>query len=144
MCGLDEWRRASGDFELRVNEPAQVEGAASFLLQRLQTVPIPARKLFAMIVREAYHGPLHPKPEGIATPPEILEACGLDVGEFYLLLKTLAEAGLVRISNAYPFEEIQLAPEASEAKAIAERCVRENVPLEDLFVNLPSLPANLR
>ena len=84
----------------------------SFVHDRLRTVSAPARKLFDVIVREAYHGPLHPKPKGIATPPEILEACGLDVGEFYTLLGVLATAGLIRVSNAYPFEEIQLSPEA--------------------------------
>lgn len=87
----------------------------SFLSDRLQSVSIPARNLFDVIVREAYHGPLHPKPEGTATPPEILEACGLDVGEFYILLDVLKEAGLIAVSNSYPFEEIQLTPEAKEA-----------------------------
>lgn len=83
--------------------------------ERLQTVSAPARKLFAVIVREAYHGPLRPKARGTATPPEILEACGLDVGDFYGLLNELTHAGLVRVSHAYPFEEIQLTPEAEEA-----------------------------
>jgi hypothetical protein len=82
--------------------------------ERLQTVSKPARKLFDVIVREAEHGPLHPKPRGTATPPEILEACGLDVGEFYDLLDALQEAGLIRVSNSYPFEEIELTPEAVE------------------------------
>jgi hypothetical protein len=76
--------------------------------ERLQTVSVPARKLFAIIVREVNHGPLHPKPEGTATPPEILEACGLEVGEFYVLLEELRDAGIIRISNSYPFEEIEL------------------------------------
>jgi hypothetical protein len=107
-----------------------------FVVDQLRTVPVPARKLFAMIVREAYHGPLHPKPKGIATPPEILEACGLDVGEFYSLLETLKAAHLIRVLNEYPFEEIQVSPEAAEAEAIAERCACENIPFEDAFVNL--------
>ena len=81
---------------------------------RLQTVSAPARKLFAVIVREAYHGPLRSKTPGTATPPEILEACGLDVGEFYELLNELTHAGLIRVTDAYPFEEIQLTPEAEE------------------------------
>jgi hypothetical protein len=93
---------------LAVNNPA------SFVPDRLQTVSMSARKLFEVIVRAADHGPLHPKPKGIATPPEILEACGLDVGEFYGLLNELKEAGLIRISNSYPFEEIELTPEAAE------------------------------
>jgi hypothetical protein len=92
-----------------------VENPASFVIDRLQTVSVPARKLFDVIVHEAYHGPFHPKPRGTATPPEILEACGLDVGEFYGLLNALKDAGLIRISNSYPFEEIELSPEAAGA-----------------------------
>jgi len=92
-----------------------VNNPGSFVSDRLQTVSVPARKLFATIVHEAYHGPLHPKPIGTATPPEILEACGLDVGEFYLLLSVLTAAGLIRVSNAYPFEEIELTSGAAEA-----------------------------
>ena len=98
-----------------------MENPASFISDRLQTVSVPARKLFDVIVREAYHGPLHPKPEGTATPPEILEACGLDVGEFYVLLEVLKEAGLIRVSNSYPFEEIELSPEATEALPLSDR-----------------------
>ncbi len=92
-----------------------MENPASFLSDRLRSVSIPARKLFDVIVREAYHGPLHPKPEGTATPPEILEACGLDVGEFYILLEMLKQAGLIGVSSSYPFEEIRLTPQAKEA-----------------------------
>jgi len=94
---------------------------ASFVSERLQTVSVPARKLFDVIVHEAYHGPLRPKLTGTATPPEILEACGLDVGEFYALLSALTAAGLIRVSNAYPFEEIQLSPEAAEALLLSGR-----------------------
>jgi len=92
-----------------------VNNPGSFVSKRLETVSVPARKLFAVIVHEAYHGPLRPKANGTATPAEILEACGLDVGEFYTLLGVLTTAGLIRVSNAYPFEEIQLSPEATEA-----------------------------
>jgi acyl dehydratase len=46
-------------------------------------------------------------------PAEILEACGLDMEEFYGLLNVLAAAGLVRVLNSYPFEEIQLNSEAA-------------------------------
>jgi hypothetical protein len=106
------------------------------LIDRLQNVSVHARKLFAVIVREACHGPIHPKPQGMATPPEILEACGLDVGEFYVLLEELKGAGLIKVSNAYPFEEITLYTEAGEVETLAERCVREHIPFEDPFVNL--------
>ena len=88
---------------------------SSFIYDRLQTVSVPARKLFDVIVREVYHGPLHPKPEGTATPPEILEACGLDVAEFYTLLDMLKQAGLIGVSSPYPFEEIRLTPEAKDS-----------------------------
>ena len=106
------------------------------MFDRLQTVSVPARKLFTVIVHEAYHGPLHPKPNGTATPPEILEACGLDVAEFYALLTMLRKVGLIQISNAYPFEEIQISPDAAGAEALADRCRRENIPFEEMFVNL--------
>ena len=116
-----------------------MNNTGSFILDRLQTVPIPARKLFAVIVRQAYHGPLRPKAKGTATQSEILEGCGLDVGEFYALLDMLQTAGLVRVQNSYPFEEVQISADAAEAEAIAERCKRENIPLETIFVN-PVLP----
>lgn len=110
--------------------------AVHTLLERLRSVSIPARKLFAVIVREAYHGPIHPKEKGTATPPEILEACGLDVADFYALLKNLQDAQLIEISNVYPFEEIRLNPAAQEAEAIANRCLHQKTPVEDAFVNL--------
>jgi CRP-like cAMP-binding protein len=87
----------------------------SFVEERLQTVSASGRKLFDVIARAAYHGPLRSKAQGTATPPEILEACGLDVGEFYQLLEELKAAGLVRVSDTYPFEEIHLSPEAERA-----------------------------
>ena len=90
-----------------------VSGEAAENPGGLQTLPIAARKLFSMIVRQARSGPMRPKPEGVAMPAEILEACGLDVEEFYGLLNILAEAGLIRVLNSYPFEEIQLTPEAA-------------------------------
>ncbi len=75
-------------------------------------ISLPARKLFGVIVQQIHHGPLVGKPTGTATPPEILEACGLSVEDFYALLSVLQEAGLIRVANSYPFEEIQLTPEA--------------------------------
>jgi hypothetical protein len=92
-----------------------VDRPSSWISERLEGVSLPARKLFSVIVHQVYHGPLRPKPKGAAAPLEILEACGLDVGEFYNLLDTLQGAGLVRVSNTYPFEEIELTPEAEEA-----------------------------
>jgi hypothetical protein len=89
------------------------------ILDRLQTVSASARKLFTVIVRQAFNGPIHPKPRGTATPPEILEACGLGVEEFYALLSVLEAAGFIRVSNAYPFEEIVLSAEVAEALTAA-------------------------
>jgi hypothetical protein len=81
---------------------------------QLQSLPVSSRKLFELIANQIRNGPLHPKPAGVATPLEILEACGLGVDEFYGLLDSLKEAGLVRVSAAYPFEEIRLSPAAEE------------------------------
>ena len=92
-----------------------MENPAPFVHGRLERISLPARKLFDVIVHQAHHGPILGKSSGIATPPEILESCGLDVGEFYALLDVLKDAGLIRVSNSYPFEEIQLTPEAEEA-----------------------------
>ena len=92
---------------------------------RLQRVSVPARKLFAVIVQQACHGPIRPKPKGTTMPAEILEACGLDVGEFYKLLNELKAAGLIRVSNDYPFEEIQL---VSEAVPLDQRYFEDYLP----------------
>ena len=78
------------------------------LRETLRSAPPTASKLFTVIVRQAYHGPIRFKADGVATPPEILEACGLDVGEFYELLSWLTDRGLIEVSGPYPFEEIRL------------------------------------
>jgi CRP-like cAMP-binding protein len=67
-----------------------------------------ARKLYDVIVRQSQHGPIHPKAPGTTSPAEVLEACGLDVGEFYRLLDTLRDAGLIEYTDTYPQEEIRL------------------------------------
>ena len=77
------------------------------------SAPPAARKLLALIVRQADRGPINPKPPGVATPPEVLEACGLDVGHFYELLQWLVEHELVQVAGEYPFEEIRLTPAAA-------------------------------
>ena len=80
----------------------------------MQNLSHAARKLLGVIMEQARNGPLRPKAKDTATPAEILEACGLDVGEFYALLDILEDAGLIRVTNAYPFEEIQLTAEAAK------------------------------
>jgi len=67
-----------------------------------------ARKLLAVITRQAYGGTLRSKPRGVATMPEVHEACGLDPDELYPLLKKLVDARLVSVSGEYPFEELTL------------------------------------
>ena len=74
--------------------------------------PPGVRRLLDLIVRQAERGPIRPKPAGVATPPEILEACGLDVGDFYVLLDWLVTHGIVMVGGEYPFEEIRLTPAA--------------------------------
>jgi acyl dehydratase len=92
------------------------------------TLSAPARKLLGVIVHQIEHGPLRPKAKGTATPPEILEACGLEVGEFYGLLDTLEKAGLIRVLNTYPFEEIQLMTFDRFAVPPEERYFEDYVP----------------
>jgi hypothetical protein len=79
---------------------------------------------------------MHPKPPGVAMPAEILEACGLDVGEFYSLIDTLTDQRLIEIGGDYPLEEIRLTGAASAAEGIAESCEKRNVPLEDVLAGL--------
>jgi 2-keto-3-deoxy-6-phosphogluconate aldolase len=119
-----------------------MDATTQLLIDRLREVPPDARKLFCVIVQQAYHGPIHPKLPGVATPAEILEACGLDVGEFYSLLAVLANKQLILVSGDYPFEEIRLAPEASVAELVADRCLKNGVPLQEILVGLQtgSLP----
>lgn len=113
-----------------------VDTASQALLDRLRGVSLEARKLFCVVLREVYHGPLHPKPPGVAVPAEILEACGLDVADFYALLGALQDRSLIEVSGDYPFEEIRLTAEASVAEALAEKCQKADVPLESVFVGL--------
>ena len=71
-------------------------------------LPPAAAKLLQVIARQAEHGSLRSKPKGVATPPEILEACGMDAGEFYQWLEHLSEWNLIEVTGDYPFEEIRL------------------------------------
>ena len=66
-----------------------------------------ARKLLAVIVQQADHGTLRSKAPGVATLPEVHEACGLDPEPMQVLLKELADAGWLRIEGEYPFEELR-------------------------------------
>jgi hypothetical protein len=48
------------------------------------------------------------KDRGIATMPELHEACGLDVEAMYALLQELRDANRIAIEGVYPFEQIRL------------------------------------
>ena len=110
------------------------------LVSQLGSIPTQARKLFCVVVRQACHGPMRTKPPGVATPAEILEACGLDVSEFYSLLEVLKNARLIEISGNYPWEQIRLGADASAAEAIAEQCTKQGVPLEGVLAGLDMSP----
>lgn len=66
-----------------------------------------AQKLFDVIVQQTEHGTLRSKAAGVATLPEVHEACGLDPEPMQVLLKELQDAGLIRIEGEYPFEELR-------------------------------------
>jgi hypothetical protein len=74
-------------------------------------LPPDAKHLLQVIARQVEHGSLRSKEPGMATMPEVHEACGLDVDGMYSALKVLREAGLVEVRGEYPFEEIRLTDE---------------------------------
>jgi lipase len=74
----------------------------------VQLLPVPARKLLYVIMRQVQAGTLRSKAPGIATLPEVHETCGLEVNEIYPLLHTLRDSGLIEIVGDYPFEELKL------------------------------------
>ena len=78
------------------------------VMRRYQRLPIPARKLLSVITRQAYAGTLRSKPRGIATMPEVHEACGLDPDEMLPVVATLADAGFIAVEGEYPFEQVKL------------------------------------
>ena len=71
-------------------------------------LPTPARKLLAVITRQAYAGTLRSKPRGVATMPEVHEACGLDPDEMAPLVEALVKSGFIEIEGEYPFEQLRL------------------------------------
>ena len=66
-----------------------------------------ARKLLEVIKQQADHGTLRSKARGVATMPEVHEACGLDPDPLHEMLAVLERAGLIRIEGEYPFEELR-------------------------------------
>jgi len=109
-------------------------------MQRLAVLPMPARRLLCVIVRQAYQGTLRSKTPGRATMPEIHEACGLDVDELQSLLTILQENGLVSLEGAYPFEEVQLQDQSLDDvgfwQKVLHHCQGTCTPLETILVSL--------
>ncbi len=77
----------------------------------IETLPATARKLLEVIAGQVRHGSLRSKEPGIATLPEVHEACGLDVDGMYAALAVLRAEGWIELKGEYPFEEIRLARE---------------------------------
>lgn len=102
--------------------------------EQLRRLPVDARKLLCIIVRQIYHGSLRSKEPGIATMPEVHEACGLDVDGMYAGLSVLRDARMIELTGQYPFEEIRLA--GAGEQAIFDRCEAHQIRLEDVIVDL--------
>jgi len=59
------------------------------------------------------------KPRGIATMPEVHEACGLDPDEMAPLVRVLADSGFIRVEGEYPFEKLKLIEMPAERRISA-------------------------
>ena len=110
------------------------------LAERLRLLPVQARRLLCVIVRQVYHGTLRSKAPGRATMPEIHEACGLDVDELQGLLASLQDAQFVSLIGSYPFEELQLEDtldcDANIWQTVLKCCDSTGTPLETVVVDL--------
>jgi hypothetical protein len=87
---------------------------------------VPARKLLCLIARRSSNG--------LATMPDVHEACGLDVDAMYSLLEILRDAGFVSIEGDYPFEQMTLAGEI--LATVLKECETAKVSIEDVLVDL--------
>ena len=103
---------------------------------QLRPVPVAARKLLCVIARQAYHGVLRTKDHGVATMPEVHEACGLDVDAMYEALQILRNSQLIRLEGEYPFEEIRFDGGATVMEAILKRCEASKIAVEDVVAEL--------
>ena len=102
----------------------------------MRRLPVAARRLLCVILRQAYHGTLRSKNPGVATMPEVLEACGVDLDQLYVLLDLLKKERLIEIEGEYPFEEMKVTADSLIAATIADRCESANIPLEEVLVDL--------
>jgi hypothetical protein len=103
---------------------------------RIRLLPGAARKLLCVIARQAYHGSLRSKGPGIATMPEVHEACGLDVDGMYSVLQVLRRARLIELEGEYPFEEIRFAGDGIAVEEILQRCDAGKIAIEDVVAEL--------
>jgi hypothetical protein len=92
----------------------------SVLTKPLGELSSQARKLLVVIAQQADHGTLRSKAPGVATLPEVHEACGLDPEPMQVLLKELVDAGWLRIEGEYPFEELRPLGSAVELTDLAK------------------------
>ena len=101
----------------------------------LTSLPVPARKLLSVIARQAYHGTLRSKEPGVATMPEVHEACGLDVDQMDSLIQILKHAGFITVEGDYPFEELK-----PTIGTLLAQCEAAGIQIEDVVVDLRPLP----
>jgi len=113
-------------------------------IERLEQLPVQARRLLCVIARQAYQGTLRSKAPGRATMPEIHEACGLDVDELLGMLALLKDSHFVSVEGSYPFEELTLKGESVGDQGIWEtlltRCDSNGTPPETAVVNMQFEP----
>jgi hypothetical protein len=114
--------------------------AGQRLLDRLRPLPVQARRLLCVILRQAEYGTLRSKAPGRVTMPEIHEACGLDVDELQGVLAVLKDAHFISLEGFYPFEELQLVGDPvgdpSVWERVLKRCDSTGTPLESVIVNM--------
>ncbi len=103
---------------------------------QVRALPVAARKLLCVIARQAYHGVLRSKDPGIATMPEVHEACGLDVDAMYSALRILRDAQLITLDGEYPFEEIQFTGTGIVMETILARSEAAKIPIESVVAEL--------
>jgi hypothetical protein len=98
----------------------------------LAALPVAARRLLCLIARQAYHGTLSSKNPGVATMPEVHEACGLDVDGMHALLMVLRDSRLIALEGEYPFEEIRLSTSMEE---LWTECAARGIEMESIVVD---------
>ncbi len=91
-------------------------------------LPRDARKLLQVIIDQAAHGTLRSKAPGIATMPEVHEACGLDPEPMQELLQLLVAAGEIKIEGEYPFEELRPLRLTPRSDSPASRSTGTSIP----------------